>query len=164
MSGQAIRVAMTDLLENDRPVLVENECRRIGRFMRGVPTEAVRIGHLVIRIGDQNDIGGQVGLLRKEFFGVLIQVSRWSGIDQEDLDVLSRKIRGMLNEIVDLFHAERALITGEAPQQNQHQAAVLQFLRHLYGLTGRGRKGEVWGLGADRRSFGEQSCSEEHCG
>src|ERR1700759_3798291 len=74
LCGQTILVTVTDLLEKNCLIFIENECRRIGRLMRGIPTQAVRIGHRVIRIGDQNDIGGQLRLLRKKLFCMLIQV------------------------------------------------------------------------------------------
>ncbi len=38
LCGQAIAVAMADLLKNDQSLFVENERGRIGRLMRGVPT------------------------------------------------------------------------------------------------------------------------------
>ena len=38
LCGQAIPVTVTDLLEKNCLIFVENERRRIGRLMRGIPT------------------------------------------------------------------------------------------------------------------------------
>ncbi len=38
LCGQTIPVTVTDLLEKNCLILVENERRRIGRLMRGIPT------------------------------------------------------------------------------------------------------------------------------
>src|ERR1700758_2892494 len=49
LCGQAIAVTVADLLENDHSVLVENERRRIRRFVRRIPTESIQVGDLIVR-------------------------------------------------------------------------------------------------------------------
>src|SRR5271155_2551952 len=69
-----IAVAMADLLENDHSLFIENECRRVGRLMRRVPTQSIQIGDLVVRIRHKNNIGWQISLLFEEFLRMLIQI------------------------------------------------------------------------------------------
>jgi hypothetical protein len=69
-----IAVAMTDLLKNNHPLLVENERGRICGFVRRIPTQAIQIGYRIVRIRHENDVGGQFSLLLQKILGVLIQV------------------------------------------------------------------------------------------
>ena len=57
LCGQAIAVTVADLLENDHSLLVENERRRIRRFVRRVPTESIQIGDLIVRVRHENNVG-----------------------------------------------------------------------------------------------------------
>jgi hypothetical protein len=50
-------VAVTDLLKDNYALLVENERGRICGFVRRIPTQAIQIGHGIIRIRHENDVG-----------------------------------------------------------------------------------------------------------
>jgi hypothetical protein len=51
---------------------------------------------------------------------MLIELGRRSGIHEQNLDVFGSEISCVLNEIVYLFLAIGALVTGESTQDNQN--------------------------------------------
>src|ERR1700757_4304929 len=99
---QAIAVAMANLLEDDRPLFVENERRRIRRLMRRVPTQTIQIRDLIVRIRHENNIRWQLGLLFEEFLRMLIQISGRSRINQQHSRVLRLEVGSMIYEIMNL--------------------------------------------------------------
>ena len=146
---------MTDLLKNNLPLLVEHERRWIRRFVGCIPTQAIEIGHRIIRVRHENNVGRQFGLLFQELLGVLIQIGRRSRIHEENSRVFCGKILGVVDEVMDLFHTVGALIAGESPQHNQHEGMSLQVGRHLYSLAGGRRERKVWRLGSNGRGLAE---------
>jgi hypothetical protein len=76
LCGQAIAVAVTDLLEHHGATSVENERRWISRLVRRVPPQSVEVGDLVVRVSDKNNIRGQLSLLLQELLCMLIEVGR----------------------------------------------------------------------------------------
>jgi hypothetical protein len=88
--------------------------------MRSVPPQAIEIGDLVVWIGNEDDIRWKLRLFRQEIFSMLIELGRRSGIHEQNLDVFGSEIGCVLNEIVYLFLAIGALVTGESTQDNQN--------------------------------------------
>ena len=57
LCGQAITVAVANLLECDRAFFIENERRWVSRLLGRIPTQSVEIGDLIVGIGHKNNIG-----------------------------------------------------------------------------------------------------------
>ena len=88
LRGQAIAMFVADLLENDRALAVEDECRWVSRLKGRMPAQSVEIGDLIVRVGHKNNIGGQLSLLLEEFFRVLIEMGGWPRVYQKHPRVL----------------------------------------------------------------------------
>src|SRR5271168_2673748 len=67
LCGQAVAVAVSDLLEHHGAASVENERRWISRLERRVPAQSVEVGDLVVRVSDENNVGRQLSLFLEEF-------------------------------------------------------------------------------------------------
>src|ERR1700722_12386577 len=74
LCGQAVAVAVSDLLEHHGAASVENERRWISRLVRRVPAQSVEVGDLIVRVSDKNNIRRQLSLRLKEFLCMLIEV------------------------------------------------------------------------------------------
>ena len=85
-------MVVADLLENDLTLAIENECRRVRRLMRRVPTQPIQIGDLIVRIRHKNNIGRQSSLLFEEFLRMLIQFRGRSWINQQYSRVFRREV------------------------------------------------------------------------
>ena len=70
-------MGVADLLKENGSARIEDEGRRIGSLMRCVPAQSIQVRHLVVRINNQLDVRRKIGLLRKEFLGVLIEIGGW---------------------------------------------------------------------------------------
>jgi len=121
----AVAVDAAGLLVQNLAGLVQNERGRIGRFVRRVPAQTVKIGRLVGQVGHECDVCWQCGLLCEEFLSVLIEFRRRTWIDKHDGRFLSSKFRGVRYEIMSLLLEKGALITGVTPKKNKHGGAFL---------------------------------------
>src|SRR5208282_955958 len=110
LSRKAVAVTATDLLEENPALPVEDEGGRIGRFMRRIPTQSIKVRHPVVRIGHKNDVRGHIRLLGEELPRMLIEICGGSRVDQQNRRFLRREVRRMFDEIVNLSYAERALV------------------------------------------------------
>src|SRR5262249_52893247 len=59
---QPVPVTMTDLFKKDLAIFVEEERRWISRFIGGIPSQSIEIGHLILRINNKNDVGWKLRL------------------------------------------------------------------------------------------------------
>src|ERR1700751_207132 len=107
-------MAATDLFEDHEALLVEKEGGWISGFMWCVPPQPVEVRQFVVGVSHENDVGRQVSLFFEELPRVLVQIGGRSRIDEEYTRILGRKVRGVLNEVVDLPHTVGALIAGIA--------------------------------------------------
>src|SRR5580698_936500 len=67
----------------------------------------------------------------------------------------------MVDEVMNLLLAKRALVAGKATQHHQHEAMPPYLFGHLNGFPcGRGKR-EIRCLCANSRSLGNQGCAEQ---
>ena len=120
-----ISVAMADLLKDDRSLPVEDKRRRVCRFVRSIPPKIVKIRHLVVRVGDHDDIRRKIGLLGEKLLRVLVEIGWRSGVDQKHDGLFGCERWSVLNEIVCLLLAIRTLIARIAAQQDQNNISLV---------------------------------------
>src|SRR5580698_434969 len=67
----------------------------------------------------------------------------------------------MVDEVMNLLLAKRALVAGKATQHHQHEAMPPYLFGHLNGLPCGRRKREIRCLCANGRSLRNQGCAEQ---
>lgn len=93
--------------------------------MRSIPPKIVKIRHLVVRVGDHEDIRRKIGLLGEKLLRVLIKIGWRSRVDQKHNGLFSRERWSLLNEIVCLPLAIRALVARITAQQNENDIRLM---------------------------------------
>lgn len=93
--------------------------------MRSIPPKIVKIRHLVVRVGDHDDIRRKIGLLGEKLLRVLVEIGWRSGVDQKHNGLFGCERWSVLNEIVCLPLAIRALIARIAAQQDENDISLM---------------------------------------
>ena len=93
--------------------------------MRSIPPKIVKIRHLVVRVGDHEDIRRKIGLLGEKLLRVLVKIGWRTGVDQKHDGLFGCERWSALNEIVCLPLAIRALIARKAAQQNENDVSLM---------------------------------------
>lgn len=93
--------------------------------MRSIPSKVVKIRHLVVGVRDHDDIRRKIGLLGEKLLRVLVEICRRSGVDQKHNRSLGCECWSVLNQIVCLPLAIRALIARIATQQDENDISLM---------------------------------------
>jgi hypothetical protein len=96
--------------------------------VRRIPTQPIKVRHLVVRGRYQHHVWRKIGLLREKLLGSLIEVGRRSRIDEQHRRFLRREIRRIFDEVVNLFLAVGTLVSRVSTKHNQHQGASMLLL------------------------------------
>lgn len=145
--------------ETDCGLLLDDECRGIGRFTWGVPTKVVRVDKRVIRIDHEMAILGQ-RLAPDEFVGMCRQLVGRNRVDHHDLCASFRERLGLGEKLADLTIADGALIARISSQDENHHRTLLGEIRQLHGIILERLQRKVFGLISNFGRFGRHC---RHC-
>src|ERR1700733_2183831 len=135
-------VLLDDLSEKDSTLPVDQECRGIGGLVGSIPPQSVQVRELIIGIQHQVEIRRQF-LVGQKLVRFSAQILRRTGVYEHYMSIGAREALRVLDEILNLAIAKRALVAGIPPEHHQHHGTLRHHSRKAHVLTLRSRQREV---------------------